>query len=146
MQDPYDLNRFVTAQSAMYPQVLAELQAGEKRSHWVWFIFPQIKGLGRSAQSEFYGIGSLAEAQAYARHPVLGPRLEECTRLVLAVENRPIEQILGFPDDLKFRSSMTLFARAVPENAVFSDALTKYFNGQPDPRTLELSGPPHSMA
>jgi uncharacterized protein (DUF1810 family) len=146
MDDPYDLNRFVSAQSAMYPQVLAELQAGEKRSHWIWFVFPQLKGLGQSSTSEFYGIGSLKEAQAYARHPVLGPRLEQCTRLVNLVEKRPIEQILGYPDDLKFRSSMTLFARAVPENALFNEALKKYFNGEPDRRTLELLGLPHSMA
>jgi uncharacterized protein (DUF1810 family) len=146
MDDPYDLNRFVSAQSAMYPQVLAELQAGEKRSHWIWFVFPQLKGLGQSSTSEFYGIGSLKEAQAYARHPVLGPRLEQCTRRVNLVEKRPIEQILGYPDDLKFRSSMTLFARAVPENALFNEALKKYFNGEPDRRTLELLGLPHSMA
>jgi uncharacterized protein (DUF1810 family) len=138
MEDPFDLDRFVNAQAAMYPQVLAELQAGEKRSHWIWFIFPQIKSLGHSSTSEFYGIGSLEEARAYLRHPVLGPRLQECTRLVLDVEKRPIEQILGFPDDLKFRSSMTLFARAAGENDLFSDALKKYFNGEPDPRTLEL--------
>jgi uncharacterized protein (DUF1810 family) len=146
MEDPYNLGRFLSAQSTMYPQVLAELEAGQKLSHWIWFIFPQMKGLGHSAQSEFYGIGSLAEAQAYARHPVLGQRLTECTRLVNAVEGRPIAQILGFPDDLKFRSSMTLFARAISENALFRDALTKYFNGEPDPQTLALSGEPHSMA
>jgi len=138
MEDPYDLDRFISAQAGVFEQVLVELEAGEKRSHWVWFIFPQLKGLGRSSRAEFYGIGSLVEAAAYARHPVLGPRLEQCTRLVNAVEKRTIEQILGFPDDLKFRSSMTLFARAVPENALFSDALKKYFNGEPDPRTVEL--------
>lgn len=145
MDDPYDLQRFVSAQAGMMPQVLAELKAGEKRSHWIWFVFPQMKGLGQSAMSEFYGIGSVAEAQAYARHLVLGPRLEECTRLVLAVAKRPIEQILGYPDDLKFRSSMTLFARAVPEKPVFEQALDKYFGGKPDPRTLELLELPHSM-
>ena len=146
MDDPYDLNRFLSAQAPMFQQVVAELQAGEKRSHWIWFIFPQLKGLGQSSTSEFYGIGTLEEARAYARHPVLGPRLEQCTRLVNLVEKRPIEQILGYPDDLKFRSSMTLFARAAPENAVFNDALKKYFNGEPDRRTLELLGVPHSMA
>lgn len=146
MDDPYDLNRFLSAQAPMFPQVVAELEAGEKRSHWIWFIFPQLKGLGQSSTSEFYGIGSLEEARAYARHPVLGPRLEQCTRLVNQVEKRPIEQILGFPDDLKFRSSMTLFARAAPENAVFNEALKKYFNGEPDRRTLGLLGMSHSMA
>jgi uncharacterized protein (DUF1810 family) len=138
MEGPFDLDRFVSAQAAMYPQVLAELQAGEKRSHWIWFIFPQMKGLGHSSMSEFYGIGSLEEARAYLRHPVLGPRLEECTLLVNAIEKRSIEHILGFPDDLKFRSSMTLFAIAVPENDLFHDALKKYFNGEPDPKTVEL--------
>jgi len=138
MHDPYDLNRFVTAQAAVYSQVLAELEAGEKHSHWIWFIFPQLKGLGLSTQSEFYGIGTLAEAQAYAQHPILGPRLDECTRLVHLVEKRTIRQILGSPDDLKFRSSMTLFARATPQNPIFQAALNKYFNGEPDRRTLEL--------
>jgi uncharacterized protein (DUF1810 family) len=140
MEDPFDLARFLSAQAGMYPQVLAELQAGEKRSHWIWFIFPQLKGLGRSPQSEYYGIGSLEEAEAYWQHPVLGPRLEECARLVNAIEKGSIEQILGFPDDLKFRSSMTLFARAVPENTIFNDALKKYFNSDPDPQTLQLLG------
>lgn len=138
MQDPFQLDRFVNAQAAVYPQVLAELRSGEKRGHWIWFIFPQRKGLGRSPQSEYYGIGSLAEAEAYARHPLLGPRLEECTRLVNAVEGRTIRQILGSPDDLKLRLSMTLFARAAAEPAVFNHALQKYFAGEPDPRTLEL--------
>ncbi len=146
MDDPYDLNRFLNAQAPMYQQVVDELQAGEKRSHWIWFVFPQLKGLGQSSTSEFYGIGSLEEARAYARHPVLGPRLEQCTRLVNLVEKRPIEQILGYPDDLKFRSSMTLFARAVPENALFNEALNKYFSGEHDRRTIELLGLPHSMA
>jgi len=138
MEDSFDLDRFLSAQAGMYAQVLAELQAGEKRSHWIWFIFPQMKGLGRSPQSEYYGIGSIEEAAAYWRHTVLGPRLDECTRLVNAIEKQPIEQILGFPDDLKFRSSMTLFAHAVPENSIFNGALKKYFNGEPDPQTLEL--------
>lgn len=138
MPDPFDLSRFLRAQAAVYPQVVAELEAGEKRSHWIWFIFPQLKGLGRSPQSEFYGIASLAEAQAYAQHPLLGPRLEQCATLVNRVENRPIRLILGPPDDLKFHSSMTLFARATPGNPIFQDALEKYFNGEPDARTLEL--------
>jgi len=138
MEDPFDLARFLNAQAGVYPQVLAELQAGQKRSHWIWFIFPQMKGLGSSSHAQFYGIGSLDEAAAYWRHPVLGPRLEECTRLVIQVEKRSIQQILGHPDDLKFRSSMTLYSRAASEAAVFTEALDKYFAGQPDPLTLEL--------
>jgi uncharacterized protein (DUF1810 family) len=138
MEDLFELDRFLSAQNSVFERVLAELRAGEKRSHWVWFIFPQMKGLGHSTQSFYYGIGSLEEAAAYWRHPVLGPRLEQCTRLVNAVEKRPIYQILGSPDDLKFRSSMTLFARAAPEAAVFHEALKKYFNGEPDPLTLNL--------
>jgi uncharacterized protein (DUF1810 family) len=138
MEDPFDLNRFVSAQAGVYPQVLMELRAGSKRSHWIWFIFPQIKGLGRSPQSEFYGIGSLEEAAAYLKHPVLGPRLEECTILLNQVTGRTINQIMGFPDDLKFRSSMTLFARAAGEQSVFAEALKKHFGGDPDSATLDL--------
>jgi uncharacterized protein (DUF1810 family) len=136
MPDPFNLDRFVTAQAAVYPQVLAEFRAGCKRGHWIWFIFPQMKGLGRSAQSEYYGIGSLDEAAAYARHPLLGPRLIQCTQLVNQVEGHTIREILGPPDDLKFRSSMTLFARAAEDATVFNDALAKYFNGEADPLTL----------
>jgi uncharacterized protein (DUF1810 family) len=138
MPDPFNLERFVSAQAAVFPQVLAELSAGRKRGHWIWFIFPQMKGLGRSAQSEYYGIGSLEEAAAYARHPLLGPRLIQCTKLVNQVEGRTIREILGPPDDLKFRSSMTLFARAAPEIPVFHEALNKYFDGEADPLTLKL--------
>jgi uncharacterized protein (DUF1810 family) len=140
MDNPFQLDRFVTAQSAVYPQVLIELRAGEKRGHWIWFIFPQLKGLGHSAQSEYYGIGSLAEAAAYSQHPILSPRLEECTHLVNAVEKRTIGEILGYPDDLKFRSSMTLFSRAAANPAIFNEALRKYFHGDPDPLTLRLMG------
>lgn len=140
MTDTFDLNRFLSAQAGVYPQVLSELRAGQKLSHWIWFIFPQMKGLGQSSHSHFYGIGSLDEAIAYTRHPVLGPRLEECTILVNMVQKKPIEQILGYPDDLKFRSSMTLFSRAAPENAVFMQALDKYFAGRADKLTLELLG------
>jgi len=136
------LERFVSAQAAAFPQVLEELQAGEKRSHWIWFIFPQMKGLGHSSQSEYYGIGSLEEAAAYLRHPVLGPRLRQCTQLVTLVEGRTLREILGSPDDLKFRSSMTLFARAAEEAALdstdFNDAMKKYFNGEGDPLTAAL--------
>jgi uncharacterized protein (DUF1810 family) len=138
MEDPFDLDRFLSAQAGHYPHVLAELRAGAKRSHWIWFIFPQMKGLGHSPQSEFYGIGSLEEAAAYLKHPVLGPRLEECTILVNQVAGRTINQIMGYPDDLKFRSSMTLFARAAGEQSIFAEALNKYFGGTSDPVTLDL--------
>ena len=138
MTDPFDLNRFVHAQQPMYAQVVSELRAGRKLSHWIWFIFPQMKGLGRSPNAEFYGIRSLEEARAYHAHPLLGPRLEECTLLVLTVRGMPIDRILGPPDDMKFRSSMTLFAQAVPENTLFPQALDKYFGGRPDQLTLEL--------
>jgi uncharacterized protein (DUF1810 family) len=138
MPDPFNLDRFISAQAGIYPQVLGELRAGRKRGHWIWFIFPQMKGLGRSAQSEYYGIGSLEEAAAYARHPLLGPRLIECTQLVNQVEGCTIHEILGPPDDLKFRSSMTLFARAAEDATVFNDALKKHFDGEADPLTLKL--------
>ena len=142
MDDPFDLERFVSAQAAVYPRVVEELQAGEKRSHWIWFIFPQMKGLGHSSQSEYYGIGSLEEAAAYLRHPVLGERLRQCARLVTLVEGRAISRILGYPDDLKFRSSMTLFARAAEEagldRADFDDALKKYFGGEGDALTTAM--------
>lgn len=142
MPDPFHLERFVAAQEAVYELVLEELHDGRKRSHWIWFIFPQMKGLGHSSQANFYGIGSLEEAVAYLRHPVLGPRLGRCARLVTLVERRTIREILGSPDDLKFRSSMTLFARAAEDAGVaptdFNDALKKYFNGEADPLTLAL--------
>jgi uncharacterized protein (DUF1810 family) len=138
MTDPFKLERFVTAQDEIFPQVLAELSAGEKRSHWIWFIFPQMKGLGRSLLATYYGIGSLKEAVAYTRHPLLGPRLIQCTQLVNHVEGRTLYEIFGSPDDMKFHSSMTLFARAAPENPVFQEALKKYFNGKPDALTLTL--------
>jgi uncharacterized protein (DUF1810 family) len=140
MEDRFNLGRFVSAQAAVYPQVLSELRTGEKRSHWIWFIFPQMKGLGHSAQSEYYGIGSLEEAAAYLHHPLLGLRLIECTQVINSVQARPIERILGYPDDLKFRSSMTLFAHAATEPAIFNEALQKYCGGEPDLRTVELLG------
>ncbi len=140
MSDAFDLNRFLSAQAGVYPQVLTELRAGQKQSHWIWFIFPQMKGLGQSSHSNFYGIASLEEATAYWHHSILGPRLEECTILVNQVLKRPIEQILGYPDDLKFRSSMTLFSRAATDTTVFNQALDKYFAGRPDQLTLELLG------
>ncbi|MEE7461278.1 MULTISPECIES: DUF1810 domain-containing protein [Methylobacterium] len=140
MSDTYDLGRFVAAQEGVYGRALAELQAGDKRSHWMWFIFPQIAGLGASPMAQRYAIGSLAEAQAYAAHPVLGARLRACTAAVNAVAGRSAHAIFGSPDDLKFRSSMTLFARAVPGEPVFADALARYFDGVPDPRTLAKLG------
>lgn len=140
MSDTYDLGRFVAAQEGVYPRALAELQAGDKRSHWMWFVFPQIAGLGASPMAQRYAIGSLAEAEAYAAHPVLGARLRACTAAVNAVAGRSAHAIFGSPDDLKFRSSMTLFARAVPGEPVFADALARYFDGVPDPRTLAKLG------
>ena len=137
MGDPYDLQRFVDAQSPVYQRVCAELRNGRKTSHWMWFIFPQIRGLGSSPLAHKFAISSLAEARAYLQHPDLGPRLIECTRLMNLVEGRSINQILGYPDDLKFRSSMTLFARASSGDQVFADALQKYFAGKPDPATLD---------
>jgi uncharacterized protein (DUF1810 family) len=136
MTDPYDLQRFVDAQNPVYAKVCSELRDGRKKSHWMWFIFPQIAGLGSSQLARKFAISSLAEAAAYLAHPILGPRLAECTGLVNLIEGRPIEEIFGYPDDLKFRSSMTLFAHITPDNQVFIDALQKYFIGQFDPATL----------
>jgi uncharacterized protein (DUF1810 family) len=137
MGDPFDLQRFLDAQAPVFDQVRAELRQGRKLTHWIWFIFPQIAGLGRSAMAAKYALASLAEAQAYLAHPVLGPRLRGCTELVNDVEGRSIAEILGPPDDMKFCSSMTLFARATGENQVFVEALQKYFGGEADPLTLE---------
>ena len=137
MTDPFDLNRFVQAQEAVYSGVVRELAQGRKQSHWMWFIFPQVTGLGFSAMSQRYAIASRAEASAYLAHPVLGPRLVECTGLVLAVNGRTIHAILGAPDDVKFRSSMTLFA-AVSDNPVFDAALARYFAGERDGATLDI--------
>ena len=137
MSDPYDLQRFVDAQNPVFDQVLAELRAGRKRSHWMWFIFPQIRGLGASPMANRYAISSIEEARAYLDHLILGPRLRECTRLVTEIEGRTIAQIFGYPDDLKFRSSITLFAHAIPDNKIFMDAIAKYFPEGDDPSTLE---------
>ena len=136
MDDRFRLQRFVDAQRPVYSAVLSELRAGRKRSHWMWFIFPQISGLGHSVTSQAFAVSSLAEAAAYLAHPTLGPRLRECAALVAGIEGRSIEQIFEHPDDLKFRSSMTLFARAAPQEPVFVSCLEKYFSGQPDPHTL----------
>jgi len=136
--DTHDLRRFVEAQTPVREQVRAELAAGSKRSHWMWFVFPQLRGLGRSDLARHFGIGSRDEARAYARHPLLGAWLRECTALVLAVEGKTALQIFGSPDDLKFRSSMTLFAAVVPDEPLFRQALERYFGGEGDPRTLAL--------
>jgi uncharacterized protein (DUF1810 family) len=135
--DPFDLQRFVNAQNPVYHKVCAELRNGRKEGHWIWFIFPQLQGLGHSAMANRFGISSRREALAYLDHAVLGPRLTECTRLVNLVEEREVNQIFGYPDDLKFRSSMTLFASVASDNQVFQDALDKYFGGEPDPLTLD---------
>jgi uncharacterized protein (DUF1810 family) len=137
MDDLYDLQRFVTAQDPVFEDVCSELRQGRKTSHWMWFVFPQIKGLGRTSIAQHYAISSKAEAEAYLNHPVLGPRLRECTRLVLEVEGRSLLDIFGSPDDMKFCSSMTLFAHATPDNRIFLDALQKYCSGRFDPLTIE---------
>ena len=138
MDDPFHLERFVEAQAPIYGQALAELRAGDKRSHWMWFVFPQLAGLGLSPTAQRYAIGSLEEARAYLAHPALGPRLRECAAAVNAVEGLSARRIFGSPDDLKFRSSMTLFREAAPDEAAFQAALDRYFAGEADPRTLEL--------
>jgi uncharacterized protein (DUF1810 family) len=138
MDDPFDLQRFVDAQDRVYDRVLAELRAGAKRSHWIWFIFPQLSGLGSSSTAKLFGIKSLGEARAFLVHPVLGPRLRECTRLAASIEGRSVDEIFGWPDNLKVRSSMTLFAQATDDNADFRAVLEKFYGGQQDPRTLEL--------
>lgn len=136
--DPYGLERFVAAQEAAYTQAVAELRQGQKQSHWMWYIFPQMRGLGRSPLAQKYGIASAAEACAYLAHPVLGPRLVECTQLVLDADKASASDVFRFPDDLKFRSCMTLFAQAAAEPSVFSAALRKYYGGEHDPETLRL--------
>jgi uncharacterized protein (DUF1810 family) len=137
MDEPYNLQRFVEAQNSCFDNVLSELRSGNKKSHWMWFIFPQIEGLGYSPLAHKFAISSQAEAEAYLRHTILGPRLRECTRLVNLLEGRPLEQIFGNPDDLKFRSCMTLFAHTTQDNQVFIDALQKYCEGKFDSRTLD---------
>jgi uncharacterized protein (DUF1810 family) len=138
--DPFDLQRFVDAQDPVYDTVLAELRAGRKRSHWIWFVFPQLRGLGHSPTAVHYGIASRAEAQAYLAHPVLGSRLRECTGLVLAIDGRSAGEIFGSPDDLKLRSSMTLFARCDDDGADFRAVLEKFYGGEEDPVTAERIG------
>lgn len=138
--DPFALERFVTAQAAVIDRVLDELRAGRKQSHWMWFVFPQIAGLGRSPTAVHYAIASLDEARAYLAHPVLGARLRACTGLVLDVKGKSAHDIFGSPDELKFHSSMTLFARAAPAEKLFGDALEKYFAGRADNATLDRLG------
>jgi uncharacterized protein (DUF1810 family) len=137
MDDPYKLERFVEAQQPVFDRVCQELSQGRKQSHWMWYVFPQIRGLGRSHMAQRYAIASREEADAYLRHPLLGPRLRQCAGLLLQVEGRTIGQIMGWPDDLKLRSSMTLFAQAAADKQIFLDVLNKYYGGQPDPGTLE---------
>ena len=138
MNDPYDLERFVEAQRSVYEQACAELRRGRKTGHWMWFIFPQIAGLGVSAMSQRYAIGSVDEARRYLAHPVLGPRLREICGIVNGIEGRTAYQIFGSPDDMKLRSSATLFAHATEENAEFVEIIRKYFGGEWDQRTVEL--------
>jgi len=136
MADAFDLQRFVSAQESVMTRVLAELRAGAKRSHWMWFVFPQIAGLGSSEMAQRYALRSLEEAKAYLAHPVLGERLRDCTAIVAGLEGRSAREIFGWPDDLKLRSSMTLFSRAAADPAPFVAVLEKYFEGKPDDATL----------
>jgi uncharacterized protein (DUF1810 family) len=136
--DPFDLQRFEKAQADVYSDVVAELRAGAKRTHWMWFVFPQLRELGRSATAKYYGIGSRAEAVAYLTHPTLGARLRECARLVAAVEGRSAEQIMGHVDALKLKSSMTLFAAVSEGDRDFVDVLDKFYDGEQDSATIEL--------
>jgi uncharacterized protein (DUF1810 family) len=135
-----EFDHFLQAQNPVYDQVVEELTRGQKRSHWMWFVFPQVRGLGHSAMAQRFAIDNLGQARRYARHILLGQRLRQCTRLVLEVRGREISDILGYPDDLKFRSSMTLFEIAASEEPLFNAALKKYFAGQRDLRTLEFLG------
>ncbi len=137
MSDPFDLDRFVRAQETVLAQVQEELRDGRKRSHWMWFVFPQLSGLGHSETARYYAIASRQEALAYLAHPLLGPRLIACSEQVNRIEGRSVQQIFGNPDDLKFRSSMTLFAAVRPEATVFRDALARHFAGTPDPATVD---------
>jgi uncharacterized protein (DUF1810 family) len=137
MDKDYDLQRFVDAQEGIYPTALAELRAGHKRSHWMWFIFPQIEGLGHSEMARRYAIASSDEAAAYLAHPILGKRLRECASSVAMHGDRSVNEIFGHPDELKFHSSMTLFADVAPDEAIFQACLDRFFDGEPDPATIE---------
>lgn len=138
MRDMFDLQRFVEAQGRNYDVAVAELRAGRKDSHWMWYVFPQIAGLGVSAMAQTYAIASLAEARAYLAHPVLGARLVDCVAALVALKGRSAREIFGRPDDVKLRSSLTLFAQAAPGAPLFRQALELYFDGAPDSRTLEI--------
>jgi uncharacterized protein (DUF1810 family) len=147
MDDPHNLKRFVTAQFPVFEQACSELREGRKRSHWMWFVFPQLKGRGRSETARVFAISGLEEARAYLAHPILGARLRECCRLVNLVQGRSAHQIFGDPDDLKLHSCLTLFAAAAPQEEVFRQALEKYFGGEGDRLTIEgLAPPPESGA
>ena len=136
--DPFDLERFVTAQAAAFDEALAELRAGRKRSHWMWFVFPQLAGLGNSPTAWFYGIRSRVEARAYLAHPTLGARLRECAQLLLDLHGRSADEVFGYPDVLKLRSCMTLFDVVADGESCFSAVLDKYYGGERDARTLQL--------
>jgi uncharacterized protein (DUF1810 family) len=138
--DPYDLTRFVQAQERDYEQAMSEIRSGRKQSHWMWYIFPQFEGLGLSSTSRHYAIKSMAEAEAYLRHPVLGPRLLESARAALALEGRSASDVFGSPDDMKLRSCATLFACVSPAGSVFEHLIDKFFGGQRDDKTLALLG------
>jgi uncharacterized protein (DUF1810 family) len=143
--DPHDLERFVDAQSRDHPRALAEIRAGEKRSHWMWYVFPQCEGLGHSPTARRFAIRSVAEAEAYLRHPILGPRLVEIAEAALSVDGRSAHDIFGSPDDMKLHSSATLFAHVSPAGSPFHRILDRFFGGKPDGRTLELIGSGASM-
>jgi uncharacterized protein (DUF1810 family) len=138
MDDPFDLGRFLAAQAPVMPAVRRELAVGRKQTHWMWFVFPQLRALGRSPTARRYGITGLEEARAYLAHPVLGQRLADCAGLVLAVEGRSAHDIFGSPDDLKLRSCMTLFAAAGPQQPAFAEVLRRHYDGRPDPLTASL--------
>ncbi len=138
MSSDVTLSRFLSSQDTVYPQVLKELQNGKKTSHWIWFIFPQIEGLGQSTTAKYYSIKNLNEAKKYIDHPILGKRLLECCNIILKIEGRSVEDIFGYPDNLKLKSCMTLFKYVTPENKVFSIVLKTYFADQEDERTVSI--------
>lgn len=138
MHSDFDLERFVEAQNRVYDQVMQELQAGRKRSHWMWYVFPQLDGLGHSAMAERYALAGIDEARAYLAHPLLGPRLEACVTALLQHGDKSAREILGSPDHLKLRSCLTLFARAAPDNPLFQFALVQFYDGEPDALTLAM--------
>ncbi|MFJ4397757.1 DUF1810 domain-containing protein [Pseudomonas sp. NPDC089396] len=140
MPSDYDLERFVEAQNRVYDQVIQELQAGRKRSHWMWYMFPQLDGLGHSIMAERYALSGLDEARAYLGHPLLGPRLEACVTALVQHSDKSAREVLGSPDDLKLRSCLTLFSQVAPDNPLFQLALAQFYAGEPDLRTLALLG------